>query len=105
MFDVIVSFSAPVVFRQNLLGLPKYGCINLHCSLLPLYSGIMPSFWVLFYKESYTGATIHMMDTKIDNGDILAQKRVEIYEDDSMFEIIRRTKGVGGRLMVDTLNK
>jgi len=102
--DVIVSFSAPSIFKSELLSLPKYGCINLHCSLLPKYSGILPSFWTLFNDEKETGATVHYMDTEIDNGDILGQKSVEILESDSMFDIIKRTKMIGGRLMVDVIH-
>ncbi|MGZ7367589.1 formyltransferase family protein, partial [Streptococcus pyogenes] len=53
--DVIVSFSASQVFRKELLRLPAKGCINLHCSLLPHYRGLLPSFWVLFHGEPRSG--------------------------------------------------
>ena len=102
--DLIVSFSAPSIFKSELLSLPRKGCINLHCSLLPSYSGILPSFWTLFYDERETGATIHYMDNEIDNGDILGQKPVEILESDSMFDIIKRTKMIGGELMVEVIH-
>lgn len=102
--DLIVSFSAPSIFKSELLSLPRKGCINLHCSLLPQYSGILPSFWTLFYDERETGVTVHYMDNEIDNGDILGQKSVEILESDSMFDIIKRTKMIGGRLMVDVIH-
>jgi methionyl-tRNA formyltransferase len=101
--DLIVSFSAPTIFKSELLSLPKKGCINLHCSLLPKYSGILPSFWTLYNDEKETGATVHYMDNEIDNGDILGQKSVEILKSDSMFDIIRRTKKIGGILMVDVI--
>ena len=101
--DIIVSFSAPSVFSKELLSIPKKGCINLHCSLLPKYSGILPSFWALYFDEKETGATIHFMDDKIDNGKILAQKSINILESDSMFDIIKRTKKIGGKLMVKTI--
>ena len=101
--ELIVSFSAPSIFKTELLSLPKKGCINLHCSLLPKYSGVLPSFWALFNDEKETGATVHYMDDKIDNGDILGQKIVEIREVDSMLDIIKRTKAVGGSLMVDII--
>ncbi len=102
--DVIVSFSAPAIFKTELLSLPKKGCINLHCSLLPKYSGILPSFWTLFNDEKETGATVHYMDDEIDNGDILGQKSLEILKSDSMFDIIKKTKEVGGRLMLEVLH-
>ena len=102
--DLIVSFAAPTIFKSELLSLPKKGCINLHCSLLPKYSGILPSFWTLFNDEKETGATVHFMDDEIDNGDILGQKSVEILKTDSMFDIIKRTKRTGGTLMVDVIH-
>jgi len=102
--DLIVSFSAPSIFKPELLSLPKNGCINLHCSLLPKYSGILPSFWTLFNDENETGATVHYMDNEIDNGDILGQKSVDILKTDSMLDIIKRTKKIGGILMVDVIH-
>ena len=102
--DLIVSFSAPSIFKSELLSLPKNGCINLHCSLLPKYSGILPSFWTLFNDEKETGATVHYMDDEIDNGNILGQKSVDILKTDSMFDIIKRTKKTGGTLMVDVIH-
>ena len=98
--DLIVSFSAPIVFRESLLTLPQHGCINLHCSLLPRYAGLLPSFWVLYHHERETGATVHYMDTRIDNGGILGQEVVPIEPGATMLEVIRRTKRVGGDLMV-----
>jgi hypothetical protein len=73
--DFIVSYSAPSIFGETLLKIPKYNCINLHCSLLPNYSGIMPSFWVLYFKELYTGSSVHLMDSKIDNGKLVLQEK------------------------------
>jgi len=102
--DLIVSFSAPSIFKSELLSIPKKGCINLHCSFLPEYSGILPSFWTLYFDEKQTGATVHYMDDEIDNGDILGQIRIEILKSDSMLDIIKRTKKIGGQLMVNVIN-
>jgi len=97
--DLIVSFSAPIVFKERLLTLPRNGCINLHCSLLPRYAGLLPSFWVLYHHEHETGATVHYMDTRIDNGGILGQEVVAIAPGTTMLDVIRKTKRVGGDLM------
>lgn len=102
--DLIVSFSAPSIFREELLSIPKKGCINLHCSYLPNYSGILPSFWVLYYDEKETGVTIHYMDNKIDNGKILAQQKVQISPSISWLDLIIETKKTGGELMVRVLS-
>jgi len=98
--DLIVSFSAPTVFKERLLSLPRLGCINLHSSLLPRYAGLLPSFWVLYHHEQETGATVHYMDTRIDNGGILVQEVVSIEPGATMLDVIRKTKRVGGDLMV-----
>ncbi|HEX6041336.1 methionyl-tRNA formyltransferase [Longimicrobium sp.] len=103
--DVVVSFSAPQVFRRELLGLPAKGCINLHCSLLPHYRGLLPSFWVLFHGEPRSGATVHLMDAEIDNGGILAQAEVDIRGFRTMTQVLDATKRRGGELMVETLRR
>lgn len=101
--DVIVSFSAPVVFKSELLSIPKYGCINLHCSLLPNFAGVMPSFWTLYKQQQSTGVTVHFMDDKIDNGLILDQKKVVIEKNETIFSLILKTKKIGGELMCKVL--
>lgn len=101
--DLVVSFSAPCVFKSELLNIPKFGCINLHCSLLPKYAGLLPSFWTLYKKEKILGATVHKMDDKIDNGAILGQVKVPRPSNPSMFNVIRDTKLAGGRLMISVI--
>ena len=103
--DLIVSFSAPCVFPPELLEIPRLGCINLHCSYLPNYAGLLPSFWALFYQESETGVSVHYMDDRIDNGSILAQKRVSIDPGMSMFQLIKKTKRIGGDLVCDVIGE
>jgi methionyl-tRNA formyltransferase len=102
--DLIVSFSAPCVFKNELLGLPKYGCINLHCSLLPKYAGLLPSFWALYDNADSIGATVHQMDDKIDNGAILGQIKIPRPAEPSMFCVIKATKRAGGHLMVSVIS-
>lgn len=102
--DVIVSYSAPTVFKQELLDAPKFGCINLHCSALPSYAGVMPSFWMLLNSERQAGVSVHLMDCKIDNGDVLAQENIDISDIDNMFQLILATKLRGGQLMLDVLH-
>ena len=101
--DLVVSFSAPCVFRGDLLNLPRFGCINLHCSLLPKYAGLLPSFWALYEKANTLGATVHMMDSKVDNGAILGQVNISVPPDPSMFNVIKDTKLAGGHLMVSVI--
>lgn len=102
--DLVVSLSAPCIFRTELLALPRLGCINLHCSLLPRYAGLLPSFWVLYHGEQETGATVHYMDSKIDNGGILGQVRLPIERGMSVFDVIQRTKTAGGDLLLHVIS-
>jgi len=101
--DVIVSISAPQVFRERLLNIPKYGCINMHGSFLPNYRGLLPSFWQLYYNEEEAGVTVHRMASKIDNGNILKQKYFPIRKGETMYSLIMRSKMIGVRLLLKTM--
>jgi methionyl-tRNA formyltransferase len=98
--DLIISFSAPQVIKEPLLYLPKYGIINVHGSLLPDYRGCMPSFWYLYNDEKWGGATVHFMSGAIDDGNIILQDKISLEGCKSMFEIMNKTKELGGDLMV-----
>lgn len=102
--DVVISFSAPTVFKVDLLNLPRHGCINLHCSALPSYAGVLPSFWMLLNGEKKAGVSVHLMDSKIDNGAVLEQGMVDISSMDNMFDVILATKLCGGHAMLNVLS-
>ena len=101
--DLIISYSAPQVVKPTLLSVPKYGVINVHGALLPEYRGLLPSFWYLYNDEKLGGATVHKMSAAIDDGDIIKQGSVDISDCNSMFELMRKTKTLGGELMVETI--
>lgn len=103
--DLVVSYSAPCIFRRKLLEAPSMGCINLHCSLLPRFAGLLPSFWTLYHGESEIGATVHLMDDKIDNGAILGQVRVPTPAPPSMYRAIKLTKERGGTLVSEVVSQ
>ena len=103
--DLIVSFSAPIVFKNKLLNIPQHGCINLHCSLLPQYAGLLPSFWTLFWGEKLIGATVHYIDDKIDNGQILGQVKIPTPNRPSMLRVIKATKDSGGDLVCNVIRE
>jgi folate-dependent phosphoribosylglycinamide formyltransferase PurN len=103
--DLVVSFSAPCIFRDELLKLPSHGCINLHCSLLPNYAGLLPSFWTLYENAEKLGASVHRMDNKIDNGAILGQVDIKKPKNLSMLNVVKHTKLAGGHLMVSVIKK
>lgn len=77
--DLIIS-SNPQFFEKKLINLPRYGCINRHFSLLPNHKGLWPVFYSISNNEKFTGITIHKINEKYDDGEILAQKKIEISE-------------------------
>ena len=103
--DLIISYSAPQIIKEELLNTPKYGIINVHGALLPDFRGTLPSFWYLYCDEKTGGATVHYMSRDIDDGDIVEQESVDISDCRSMFQLIRRTKELGGDLMVKAIRE
>ena len=103
--DLIISYSAPQIIKPELLSVPQYGIINVHGALLPNYRGCMPSFWYLFNNEKIGGATVHYMSADIDDGDICLQDSLDISDCRSMFQLMRKTKELGGDLIVETIRK
>lgn len=102
--DLIISVAAPVIFKRYLIQLPKYGCINIHNAKLPKYRGMMPNFWQMYHNEKGVGITIHEITPKIDNGRIILQKEVDIYPNETLDSLIKRTKKIGAHFMIEAIN-
>lgn len=103
--DLIVSVAAPQIFRAELIGIPRLGCINIHNSKLPKYRGMLPNFWQMFHGEKTVGTTIHRINAGIDDGDILLQAETPIDAAESLDSLIRRTKKLGAKLMIDVMRQ
>ena len=103
--DLVISINASQVFKSEILALPRLGCINVHGALLPRYRGRLPSFWVLANGEKETGATVHFMNEELDDGPILLQERVGISPEDTQDSLIRRTKVLGAKLVIEAIEK
>jgi methionyl-tRNA formyltransferase len=102
--DIIITVLGNQLFKKNILAVPKKCFINLHSSLLPLYRGLLPSFWVLKNNEEYTGVTIHIIDEGIDTGPIITRKKLKI-NNISQQELIRNLKILGMEAILETLDK
>jgi methionyl-tRNA formyltransferase len=76
--DLLLSIFSKEIIPPALLSIPRYGCVNLHPSLLPAYRGISPTFWCLANGEQRTGVTLHYMDEHIDAGMVIAQQEIPI---------------------------
>lgn len=103
--DLIISYSAPQIIKPELLSIPKYGILNVHGALLPSYRGCLPSFWYLYNNEKMGGATVHFMSSDIDDGDICVQKKIDISNCKTMFQLMKLTKLVGGDAMVEAIQR
>lgn len=101
--DVIVSVAAPEVFKPELLEVPRLGCINIHSGRLPMYRGMMPTFWQMLRGEKAATITVHRMAEKLDAGDVLATQDFAIKTFDSLDRVIRGTKREGARLVIRVL--
>ena len=87
-----------------LIELPRFGCINLHASLLPKYRGAAPIPWAIIHGERVTGVTTMRIDAGLDTGEILLQRANEIHEDDTAESLADRLSTLGAGLMVETLD-
>jgi len=101
--DVIVSVAAPEIFKTELLGVPRLGCINIHSGRLPSYRGMMPTFWQMQRGERAVTITVHCMAEKLDAGDVLATQVFPIMPRDSLDRVIKGTKCEGARLVIRVL--
>lgn len=103
--DVIVVVAFGQILRQDLLNLPKYGCINVHGSLLPRWRGAAPIQTAILHGDSITGITIMKMDAGVDTGPILRQKEVEIQRSDTAESLSIVLSELGATLLVETLSE
>jgi len=101
--DVAVVVAFGQIFPRALLDLPRYGCINLHASLLPRWRGASPIQAAVAAGDAWTGVTTMRMDEGLDTGPILLEEKVEIGPLETADELAARLAGLGGPLMVRTL--
>lgn len=94
--DVLLSVSAPEIFRAAALGAAPHA-INIHNGKLPLYRGMMPTFWALLNDEPELTITVHTMVEKLDAGQVLAEFPVPVGPRDSAFALSARAKEIAGR--------
>lgn len=92
------------ILPQELLDIPKLGCINVHGSLLPKYRGAAPIQWAVLNGDKTTGITTMYMDAGMDTGDIILKQEVEIGEDETTGELWDKLTKIGGELLVKTLD-
>jgi len=101
--DVIFSFYYRYMIKEPILSIPPAGCLNLHPSLLPAYRGRAPVNWVLVNGEMETGATLHYMTPRPDDGDIVNQKTIVIDPDDTALLLHRKAALAAAEILDESL--
>ncbi|MEX2363392.1 MAG: methionyl-tRNA formyltransferase, partial [Balneolaceae bacterium] len=98
---VVVAFR---ILPKNILEIPRKGSVNLHASLLPKYRGAAPIHWAIINGEEETGCTVFFLDELVDTGNILAQKKTHIGENETTGELYERLRHLGSDLLVEAVN-
>jgi methionyl-tRNA formyltransferase len=102
--DAIVVVAYGRIIPQRMLALPRFGCINLHASLLPKYRGAAPIQWAVANGESETGNTTMLLEEGLDTGPILLQQKVRIEPAQTAAELFEILSVSGASMVVETLS-
>lgn len=103
--DIFVVVAFGQILSEEILQMPKYGCVNIHASLLPKYRGAGPIQWAIIDGEKETGITIQQMDKGVDTGDILFQSVVPIDAKETGESLFEKLAKAGAALIVEALPK
>lgn len=103
--DVICVVAYGRILPKEILDIPKYGCINVHPSLLPKYRGSAPIQWAILNGDEKTGVTTMYLDEEMDSGDIILKEEVTIDKDETSGELWDRLSKIGAELLVKTLEQ
>ncbi|WP_094546477.1 methionyl-tRNA formyltransferase [Petroclostridium xylanilyticum] len=101
--DLIVVVAYGKILPKYILDYPKYGCINVHASLLPKYRGAGPIQWCIINGEKETGITTMYMDEGMDTGDMILKKKISIGEDETAGELHDRLSVLGAEVLKETV--
>ena len=103
--DVIVVVAFGQIITKEILEMPKYGCINVHASLLPAYRGAAPIQWAVMNGDPVSGVTIMKMDEGIDTGEMLSKVEIPLASDETGGSLFDKLSAAGAKLLVETLPK
>ena len=103
--DIIVVVAYGQIIPKSILDIPKYGCVNLHASLLPKYRGATPIQSTILNGDEETGLTIIKIDEKLDSGDIIAQTKIKIANSDNSETLFNKLAAQSGEFLINSLQK
>ena len=101
--DVIITCAYGQIVSKDILDIPKYGCINIHASLLPKYRGGAPIHYALINGEEETGVTLMYMNEGMDTGDMLVSERIKIEDNDNIEILSDKLSVLGSKMIVNYL--
>lgn len=101
--DIIVVVAFGQILPKEILEMPKYGCVNVHASLLPKYRGAAPIQWAVINGEKVSGVTTMRMDQGLDTGDIIMKQEVALTEEETGGSLFERLSKTGAELLIRTL--
>ena len=101
--DLVIVVAYGKILPPDFLAYPKYGCVNVHASLLPKYRGASPIHWAILNGDKETGVTTMQMDAGMDTGDILRVEKVPIGPDDTAEDLFETLSALGASLMLKTI--
>lgn len=103
--DIFVVAAFGQILPKSILDMPKYGCINVHASLLPKYRGAAPIQWAVINGDAVTGVTIQQMDIGVDTGDIILTKELAIAEDETGGGLFDKLAVVGAKACLEAMEQ
>lgn len=101
--DLIVVAAFGQILKKDVLYLPRFGCINVHASLLPRWRGAAPINAAILHGDEETGVTIMKMDVGLDTGPILTQRSIRLMQDDTAGSVFEKLSHLGADLLIETL--
>lgn len=101
--DIMVVVAFGQILSEEILNIPKYGCINVHGSLLPEYRGAAPIQWSIIHGREYGGVTTMYMAKGLDSGDMILKAQEKILDDDTYGSLYDRLSVIGADLLIKTL--
>ncbi|MCD7750886.1 MAG: methionyl-tRNA formyltransferase [Lachnospiraceae bacterium] len=101
--DIFVVAAFGQILSQEILDMPRYGCINVHASLLPKYRGAAPIQWAVINGDAYSGVTIQQMNAGVDTGDILYTREYRLREDETGESLFDALTDLGGEALKEAL--
>jgi methionyl-tRNA formyltransferase len=101
--DLIVVAAFGQILKKDVLEIPRYGCINVHASLLPRWRGAAPINAAILHGDEETGVTIMQMDAGLDTGPMLARKSIRIGHNDTAGSVLQALSALGADLLIETL--